>query len=126
MDIIVRRNAFGRQVTSFEAALEIPALTGEEAAPEADASGAAAAKVAMPSAAASFHGTASFHGIFIRAPWIESAGPGVKVIAMHDGHIVAAREGNMPVTAFYPELTDDLRLHRLFLRMVDESETNGE
>lgn len=97
MDITVRRNAFGRQVKSFEAMLDIPAL-------------------------ASPHGAATaepFPGIFIRAPWIESAADGVEVLARHDGHPVAARQGGMLVTAFHPELTDDLRLHRLFLAMVE-------
>ncbi|MHB8791903.1 MAG: pyridoxal 5'-phosphate synthase glutaminase subunit PdxT [Thermoleophilia bacterium] len=104
MDISVRRNAFGRQVKSFEAELDIPALYGKVAAPERDAPG-----------------SEFFHGIFIRAPWIEAAGPEVEIIAIHDGHIIAAREKNMIVTAFHPELTPDLRLHHLFLKMVDES-----
>ena len=89
MDVKVRRNAFGRQIKSFEAALAIPSL-----------------------------GADPFPGIFIRAPWIESAGPGVEILAEHKGHPIAAREGKMLVTAFHPELTDDLRLHDLFLRMV--------
>ncbi len=92
MDITARRNAFGRQVKSFEADLEAP-LVGKK----------------------------PFHGIFIRAPWIESAGVDVEVLAEYDGHPVAARQGNMIVTAFHPELTDDLRLHRLFLTMVSSS-----
>ncbi|MDO8736970.1 MAG: pyridoxal 5'-phosphate synthase glutaminase subunit PdxT, partial [Thermoleophilia bacterium] len=79
MDITVRRNAFGRQVKSFEADLDIPALAEASAEP--------------------------FHGIFIRAPWIESVGEGVEILAEHGGHAVAAREGNMLVTAFHPELT---------------------
>lgn len=89
MDIKVRRNAFGGQVKSFEAPLDIPVL-GEEL----------------------------FTGVFIRAPWIEESGPDVEILTSHDGHPVAARQGNMLVTAFHPELTDDLRLHRLFLEMV--------
>lgn len=89
MDVKARRNAFGRQVKSFEAALDIPSL-----------------------------GKDPFPGIFIRAPWIESAGPGVEVLAEYDGHPIAAREGKQLVTAFHPELTDDMRLHRLFLEMV--------
>ena len=90
MDIRVRRNAFGRQVNSFETDLDIPAL-----------------------------GKEPFHGVFIRAPWIEDAGADVEILASHDGHPVAARQGRLLVTAFHPELTDDLRLHRLFLEMVE-------
>ena len=56
--------------------------------------------------------------VFIRAPWVESAGVGVEVLAEHDGHIVAAREGAVLVTAFHPELTDDTRLHELFITMI--------
>ncbi|MCL4474574.1 MAG: pyridoxal 5'-phosphate synthase glutaminase subunit PdxT [Actinobacteria bacterium] len=99
MDITVRRNAFGRQVKSFEAPLEIrfPAAAGEKP---------AAPKV-LP-----------FPGIFIRAPWIESAGAGVEILAEHEGHGVAALQDRMLVTAFHPELTGDLRLHELFLRIA--------
>ncbi len=91
IDIDVRRNAFGRQVASFEAPV---LLTGE---------------------------TEPVPGVFIRAPWIERAGPGVEVLAEHDGHPVAARQDGVLVTAFHPELTDDTRLHRCFARMVAES-----
>jgi len=98
MDIRVRRNAFGRQVRSFEAELDIPVL--------AEGVAAAAPGESKPQ---------PFHGIFIRAPWIESAGPGAEIIAEYDGHPVAARQDRMLVTAFHPELTDDLRLHELFL-----------
>ena len=56
--------------------------------------------------------------VFIRAPWVESAGPCVEVLATCQGHIVAAREGGVLVTAFHPELTDDTRLHELFIRMI--------
>jgi 5'-phosphate synthase pdxT subunit len=89
MDTVVRRNAFGRQVASFEADLDIPVL-GE---------------VPMP-------------GVFIRAPWIEQQGPGVEILAEYRGHPVAARQGNMLVTAFHPEFTDDRRVHALFIDMV--------
>jgi 5'-phosphate synthase pdxT subunit len=89
MDIEVRRNAFGRQVKSFEAPLDIPVL-----------------------------GKEPFPGVFIRAPWIESTGEGVELLASHEGHGVAACQGSMLVTAFHPELTDDLRLHELFLQMI--------
>lgn len=96
MDIEVRRNAFGRQVKSFEADLDVP-LLGEE----------------------------PFHGIFIRAPWIERAGQDVEVLARYDAHPVAARQGGMLVTAFHPELTGDLRLHRLFLEMAVSARREG-
>lgn len=89
MDIVARRNAFGRQVRSFEAE-----LTVEGAGPR------------------------PVKAVFIRAPWIESAGPRVDVLATHDGHIVAAREDGVLVTAFHPELTDDTRLHELFIHMI--------
>ena len=95
MDITVARNAFGRQVDSFEVDLVIPALktkTGENP---------------------------PFHAIFIRAPLIESVGKDVEVIsALPDGRVVAARQGNWLATAFHPELTGDDRLHRFFLEMV--------
>ncbi len=90
MDVKVERNAFGRQLDSFETDLDIPAL-GEQ----------------------------PFHAIFIRAPKIESVGAKVKVLAkLPDGTPVAAEQGNMLVTAFHPELTDDLRFHRYFLDQV--------
>ena len=89
MDTVVRRNAFGRQVASFEAPVDMDEV-GDEPVP----------------------------GVFIRAPWIEQAGPDVTVLATYDGHIVAARQGAMLVTAFHPELTDDRRVHALFVDMV--------
>ncbi|MGB9792161.1 MAG: pyridoxal 5'-phosphate synthase glutaminase subunit PdxT [Thermacetogeniaceae bacterium] len=90
MDIRVRRNAYGRQVDSFEADLEIPVL-GEE----------------------------PFRGVFIRAPLIEEVWGGAEVLARYKGGIVLARQGRLLAATFHPELTDDLRLHRYFLRMVD-------
>jgi 5'-phosphate synthase pdxT subunit len=90
VDISVCRNAFGRQVASFETDLELP---GE---------------------------SEPLRAIFIRAPWIEEAGPGVEVLAEVDGHPVLAREGRFLVAAFHPELTDDLRLHEMFLESVKE------
>lgn len=100
MDIVARRNAFGRQVHSFEADLEIPAL-----------------------------GPPPLHAVFIRAPWIEQKGPDVETLASYQGHIVAAREGRLLTTAFHPELTGDTRMHGLFLQMVRqaiaEHETGG-
>jgi pyridoxal 5'-phosphate synthase pdxT subunit len=89
MDIRARRNAFGRQIRSFEADLEIAGLDGSP-----------------------------LRAVFIRAPWIEDAGPGVEVLASVDGHPVAAREGSVLVCAFHPELADDARVHRLFLEDV--------
>lgn len=88
MDIEVRRNAYGRQVDSFEADLDF-AHTGEP-----------------------------FRGVFIRAPWIESVGEGVEVLAEHDGHIVAAGSAKLMATTFHPELTGDPRIHRHFVRSV--------
>ncbi len=93
MDIVVRRNAFGRQVHSFEADVAIPVV-----------------------------GDPPMRGIFIRAPWIEEAGPSVEILAVHGGHPVAARDATRIVAAFHPELTDDRRLHRLF---VDGVRTKG-
>jgi 5'-phosphate synthase pdxT subunit len=90
VDIAVRRNAFGRQVASFETELDV---TGEET---------------------------PLHAIFIRAPWVEEVGPGVEVLAEVDGRPVLAREGKFLVAAFHPELTDDTRLHERFLETVRE------
>jgi 5'-phosphate synthase pdxT subunit len=92
MDVVVRRNAFGRQVASFETELAMPAL-GSEPIP----------------------------AVFIRAPWIESAGPDVEVLAEHAGHPVAVRQGSLLAVAFHPELTGDTRLHRLLLDMAREA-----
>lgn len=95
MDIQVKRNAFGRQVDSFEIDLDIPAL--EPRTP--------------------------FHAIFIRAPLIASVGKSVEVLAkLDDGTIVAARQGNLLATSFHPELTNDARFHRYFLGRVKKSE----
>lgn len=90
MDIAVRRNAFGRQVDSFEEDLVIDVL-----------------------------GPPPFHAVFIRAPLIEEAGPQAEVLAqLADGTIVAARHGKLLATSFHPELTEDDRLHRYFLDMT--------
>jgi len=91
VDISVRRNAYGRQVASFETELHV---TGE---------------------------SEPVHAVFIRAPWIDDAGAGVEVLAELDGHPVLAREGRYLVASFHPELTDDTRLHRLFLESVREA-----
>jgi 5'-phosphate synthase pdxT subunit len=90
VDVDVERNAWGRQVHSFEAEL---AVEGEDA---------------------------PLRGVFIRAPWIENAGPDVEILAEHDGHPVLARQGRVLVAAFHPELTDDTRVHARFLDLVEE------
>lgn len=89
MDMTVRRNAFGRQVDSFESDIEVTGFSGKPV-----------------------------HAVFIRAPWIESTGPGVKVLAEENGRPVLVEEGRLLACAFHPELTDDLRLHRYFLEKV--------
>jgi 5'-phosphate synthase pdxT subunit len=95
MDVTVKRNAFGRQVDSFETDLEVPALFTPE-------------------------NGRLFHAIFIRAPLIETVGPGVEVLArLTDGTIVAARQNNWLATSFHPELSNDDRFHRYFLSLVD-------
>ncbi len=92
MDISVHRNAFGRQVDSFEADIEIRGLEG-----------------------------GPFRAVFIRAPRIDSVRPPAEVLAtLADGTIVAARQGNLLATSFHPELTGDSRLHSYFLRMAEE------
>src|SRR5579862_7478082 len=91
-DWATRRNAFGRQVHSFEADLDIG--DGEE----------------------------SLRAVFIRAPWLEDPGADVEVLAEVDGHPVLAREGRLLVAAFHPELTDDTRVHERFLNMVREEQ----
>jgi 5'-phosphate synthase pdxT subunit len=89
LDVTVRRNAFGRQVDSAEVPLQIGAL-----------------------------GDAPFPAVFIRAPWIERAGPDVKILAERDGHGVMVRQGNVLGTSFHPELTGDDRVHGYFLAMT--------
>ena len=89
MDATCRRNAFGRQVRSFEADLEIPGIDGDPV-----------------------------RAVFIRAPWIAEHGPGVEVLATVDGHPVAARQDNVLVIAFHPEIAGEARLHELFLDQV--------
>jgi len=96
MDITVHRNAFGRQVNSFEADLDIPELYrfGEQPRP--------------------------YHAIFIRAPIIESVSGSARVLAaLPDGRIVAAQQGHLLATSFHPELTDDTRFHEYFLSLAD-------
>ncbi|MGC4377926.1 pyridoxal 5'-phosphate synthase glutaminase subunit PdxT [Fictibacillus sp. Mic-4] len=90
IDMTVERNAFGRQVDSFEASLSIDGI-GED-----------------------------FVSVFIRAPYIVEVGEGVDVLARHDGKIVAARQGHFLCASFHPELTDDFRMHQYFVDMVKE------
>lgn len=89
LDATARRNAFGRQLQSFETELEVEGLGDEP-----------------------------LRAVLIRAPWIERCGPGVEVLASYEGHPVAVREANVLATAFHPELTDDPRLHALFMAMA--------
>jgi len=88
IDMTVRRNAFGRQVDSFEEDIDVRGLDGP------------------------------VHAVFIRAPWVERVGPDVEVLARAGQHIVAVRQGRVLATAFHPEVTGDLRVHKLFVEMV--------
>lgn len=98
IDMTVRRNAFGRQVDSFE--VDVPvAVLGDE----------------------------PFPAVFIRAPWVEAVGEGVEILATvprggHDGTIVAVRQGDLVATAFHPELTGDARIHEYFVAMVRQTQ----
>jgi 5'-phosphate synthase pdxT subunit len=100
IDMTVRRNAFGRQVDSFERDITLasPAGTG--------------------------HGTEDpFRAVFIRAPWVEQTGPGVSILGTEQGtgRIVAVRQGQLLATAFHPELTQDRRIHQLFVDIVKDN-----
>lgn len=90
IDMTVRRNAFGRQVDSFEGDLEFIGVDGP------------------------------VHAVFIRAPWVERVGDSVEVLARAGDHIVAVRQGNVLATAFHPEMTGDGRVHQLFVSMVSQ------
>jgi pyridoxal 5'-phosphate synthase pdxT subunit len=99
IDMTVRRNAFGRQIDSFEAAVAIDGIEGDP-----------------------------FHAVFIRAPWVEKVGGGVNVLGRAGtgegdevGRIVAVRQGNLLATSFHPELTGDLRVHQYFVDMVRDA-----
>jgi pyridoxal 5'-phosphate synthase pdxT subunit len=97
LDVTVRRNAFGRQVDSFESEIALDGIAG-----------------------------GPLHAVFIRAPWVEKAGAGVEVLGRvvggpADGKIVAVRQGNLVATSFHPELTGDRRVHALFVDMVREN-----
>ncbi len=89
IDITVRRNAFGRQVDSFEGDVEFSGFDEP------------------------------VHAVFIRAPWVERVGDGVQVLARAAGHVVAVRQGRVLATAFHPEMTGDRRIHRLFVDIVN-------
>jgi 5'-phosphate synthase pdxT subunit len=90
LDVRARRNAFGRQIRSFEVDLDLPGDARSE----------------------------PLRAVFIRAPWVEEAGEGVEVLAEVDGHPVAVRQGDVLAVAFHPELTGDPRVHELFLATV--------
>jgi 5'-phosphate synthase pdxT subunit len=99
IDMTVRRNAFGRQVASFEGDVELDGVAG-----------------------------GPMHGVFIRAPWVEEVGSGVQVLARVEegeaaGRIVAVRQGSLLATSFHPEMTGDGRVHELFVRIVKERQT---
>jgi 5'-phosphate synthase pdxT subunit len=99
IDMTVRRNAFGRQVASFEGEVEMAGVAG-----------------------------GPLHGVFIRAPWVEDVGPAVEVLARVEegeaaGRIVAVRQGSLLATSFHPEMTGDGRVHELFVRIVKERQT---
>ena len=93
LDITVRRNAFGRQIASFEADIDVVGLEDQ------------------------------FHAVFIRAPWVEEVGPGVEVLATDptSGRIVAVRQGVLMATAFHPEIGGDHRMHEMFLSMANRN-----
>jgi 5'-phosphate synthase pdxT subunit len=98
MDITVERNAFGRQVASFETDLDIPVLQGLDG-----------------------QDNRPFHAVFIRAPLIESVEGTASVLAsLPDGRIVAAQQDKLLATSFHPELTPDDRIHRYFLTLVNQ------
>ena len=88
LDVSVKRNGFGRQRESFETSLEVSGIIG------------------------------TVNGVFIRAPYVTSIGPGVKVLAYYQNKIVAVREGNILGCSFHPELTDDLKIHEYFVNMI--------
>lgn len=96
LDVTARRNAFGRQMQSFEVDLSVEGV-GEE----------------------------PLRAVFIRAPWVERYGPGVEVLASYEGHAVAVREGNVLACAFHPELTDDSRLHALFMAITTKARSDA-
>jgi len=97
IDVAARRNAFGRQLQSFEADLALEGIGDEP-----------------------------LRAVFIRAPWVERYGPGVDVLASYEGHPVAVREDGVLACAFHPELTDDSRLHALFMAITTKAQSARE
>jgi 5'-phosphate synthase pdxT subunit len=95
LDVTVRRNAFGRQVDSFEEDLDFAGLVG-----------------------------GPVRAVFIRAPWVEEAGDGVEVLARAAGKIVAVRQGPLLATSFHPEVTGDTRVHELFVTIVEDRQVH--
>jgi len=96
LDAGVRRNAFGRQLQSFEADLAVAGIGDEP-----------------------------LRAVFIRAPWVERCGAGVEVLASYEGHPVAVREGSVLASAFHPELTEDPRFHAIFMAMTTSARERG-
>lgn len=96
LDVTAKRNAFGRQIASFEADLDMPAL-----------------------------GDPPFRAVFIRAPWVEETGADVETLATVDGHPVAVRQHHILGVAFHPELTDDGRVHRWLVDRIQERQAIG-
>lgn len=92
MDMTAKRNAFGRQIASFEVDLDIPAL-----------------------------GSQPVRAVFIRAPFVQETGPEVEILAVYEDRIVFVRQGNLLASAFHPELTPDERVHQYFLKIVEEN-----
>jgi 5'-phosphate synthase pdxT subunit len=97
IDATARRNAFGRQLQSFEADVEVEGIGDEP-----------------------------LRAVFIRAPWVERCGPGVEILASYQGHPVAIREGSVLASAFHPELTDDPRFHAIFMAMTTSARERKE
>ena len=96
IDATTRRNAFGRQLQSFEAEIVVEGIGDEP-----------------------------LRAVFIRAPWVESHGPGVEVLSSYEGHPVAVRDGSVLACAFHPELTEDPRFHAIFMAMTTTSARQG-
>ncbi len=96
IDATARRNAFGRQLQSFEADIVVEGIGDEP-----------------------------LRAVFIRAPWVESHGPGVEVLSSYEGHPVAVREGSVLACAFHPELTEDPRFHAIFMAMTTTAPVEG-